>query len=194
MMFSLAFILEIFLLGIALAMDCFTVSITCGLQKTLSIKRGFFMCAMFGLFQGFMPFLGTLLGQIFAKMIVSAAPFVCFVLLAIIGIKMIFNSRHFRLRDKVFDVSSIKVLLLLSIATSIDAFVLGIGFAMNYLLGQQIAAVIMITIVTFFMSIIGWKTGEKVHFIKPRFALFLGGIILLLIGAKTLILHLISIS
>lgn len=193
-MFSFAFILEIFLLALALAMDCFTVSITCGLQRTLTLKRALLMAALFGFFQGFMPFLGTFFGQVFARMVQSAAAYIAFTLLVIIGIKMIIEGRSFRLRNKVFDVGSTKVLLMLSIATSIDAFVVGIGFAMDYTLVGQLAAVIMITVVTFLMSLIGWKMGEKVNFIKPRFALVLGGVILILIGSKTLIVHLVSIS
>lgn len=193
-MFSLAFILEIFLLALALSMDCFTVSITCGLQRTLTLKRALLMAALFGFFQGFMPFLGTFLGQVFARMVQSAAVYISFTLLVIIGIKMIIEGRSFRLRNKVFDVGSTKVLLMLSIATSIDAFVVGIGFAMDYTLTGQLAAVMMITVVTFLMSLIGWKMGEKVNFIKPRFALVLGGVILILIGSKTLIVHVLSIS
>jgi len=188
-MFSIGFFIEAFLLGLALSMDCFTVSITCGLQKTLKLRRAILMAFLFGLFQGLMPLIGSLLGDIFKSAISSIGHWIAFSLLAVIGLKMIMEGRSFSIKTKTFDVSKLKVIILLSIATSIDAFFTGVGFTMTHTLTQQIVTCLVITLVTFVMSLIGWKSGEKVYFIKPRFALVLGGIILIALGTKNVITH-----
>ncbi|MBP3252931.1 MAG: manganese efflux pump [Bacteroidales bacterium] len=186
---SIAFLSEAFLLGLALSMDCFTVSITCGLQKSLSLRRALFMAFMFALFQGLMPFLGCVTGGLFKQAVEYSAHWISFALLFILGLKMIMEGRRFTLREKLFDTGSFKVILLLSIATSIDAFLAGIGFAMHQTFFQQVFTSVVITVITFVMSLIGWKMGERFTFIKPRFALSLGGVILILLGVKSLVIH-----
>ena len=176
-MISPAYILEIIFLSVALSMDSFTVSITCGLQKTLTRKRTLFLAFSFAFFQALLPMLGALLGDAFA-------------LLCIMGIKMVIDGRKFKLKEKVFDVSNPKVIVLLSIATSIDAFIVGITFGIKWEFMQQCIAVLTIFLATFLFSLLGVRMGEKIHFIKPRFALVLGGVILILLGAKTLVEHL----
>ena len=103
---------------------------------------------------------------------------------------MVIDGRHFKLSEKIFDVSSTKVIITLAIATSIDAFVVGISFGMTWSLLQQVLAVLMIFVATFVFFFVWVKMGERIHFIKPRFALVMGGVILILLGAKTLIEHL----
>jgi putative Mn2+ efflux pump MntP len=188
-MFNLNFIIEALLLGLALSMDCFTVSITCGLQGTMTRKRTLFLAFSFGFFQALMPFLGSILGDYFKTIIEDITPWIAFALLAVIGLKMIIEAKNYKMKDKIFDISQMKVILMLSIATSIDAFVVGIGFSMKYLIGQQLAAIIIIFLITFIMSIVGAYMGKRAYFIKPRLALFLGGLILMLIGLKTLAEH-----
>lgn len=189
-MISIAYILEVIFLSIALSMDSFTVSITCGLQKTLTKKRTILLTFSFALFQALLPLLGALLGDAFGIFMSKADHWIAFALLFIMGLKMILEGRNFKLKEKIFDVSSLKVIILLSLATSIDAFVVGIGFSMMWTIWQQLIAVAVIFLVTFLFSFIGVKMGERVYFIKPRIALFLGGAILILIGVKTLIEHL----
>ncbi len=189
-MISIAYILEVIFLSIALSMDSFTVSITCGLQKTLTKKRTILLTFSFALFQALLPLLGALLGDAFGIFMSKADHWIAFALLFIMGLKMILEGRNFKLKEKIFDVSSLKVIILLSLATSIDAFVVGIGFSMMWTIWQQLIAVAVIFFVTFLFSFIGVKMGERVYFIKPRIALFLGGAILILIGVKTLIEHL----
>ncbi|MBO7228953.1 MAG: manganese efflux pump [Bacteroidales bacterium] len=121
---------------------------------------------------------------------VKADHWIAFALLFIIGLKMIMDGRYFKLKEKILDVSSLKVIILLSLATSIDAFIVGISFSMMWTIMQQVIAILAIFIATFLFSFMGVKMGEKVHFIKPRIALFTGGAILILIGVKTLIEHL----
>ena len=171
-------------------MDSFTVSITCGLQKTLTKKRTFLLAFSFAFFQALLPLLGALLGDAFSSIMSKADHWIAFALLFIIGLKMIMDGRNFKLKEKIFDVSSLKVIILLSLATSIDAFIVGISFSMMWTIMQQVIAILAIFVATFIFSFIGVKMGERVHFIKPRIALFLGGSILILIGVKTLIEHL----
>ncbi|MBO5839391.1 MAG: manganese efflux pump [Bacteroidales bacterium] len=189
-MISLAYILEILFLSVALSMDSFTVSITCGLQKTLTKKRTLLLAFSFAFFQALLPLLGALLGDAFSSIMSKADHWIAFALLFIIGLKMIMDGRNFKLKEKIFDVSSLKVIILLSLATSIDAFIVGISFSMMWTIMQQVIAILAIFVATFLFSFMGVKMGEKVHFIKPRIALFLGGAILILIGVKTLIEHL----
>ena len=141
-------------------------------------------------FQALLPLLGALLGDAFSSVMSKADHWIAFALLFIIGLKMIMDGRNFKLKEKIFDVSSLKVIILLSLATSIDAFIVGISFSMMWTIMQQVIAILAIFIATFLFSFMGVKMGEKVHFIKPRIALFLGGAILILIGVKTLIEHL----
>lgn len=188
-MFSIGFFFEAILLGLALAMDCFTVSITCGLQKTVRLQRALLMAFLFGLFQGGMFLLGSVVGGVFKSAVITIGHWIAFALLFIIGLKMIMEGRSFSLKTKTFDVSQIKILLLLSIATSIDALVTGIGFIMNHNVGQNLTTCLVIGIITFILSLVGWKSGEKVHFIKPPFAFMMGGIILIVIGLKNIIAY-----
>lgn len=189
-MISLAYIIEIIFLSVALSMDSFTVSITCGLQKTLTRKRTLLLALSFAFFQALMPLLGTLLGDAFALVMLQADHWIAFALLCVMGVKMIIDGRKFSLKEKVFDVSNPKVIIMLSVATSIDAFIVGITFGIKWVLLQQFIAVLTIFIATFLFSMLGVRMGEKIHFIKPRFALIFGGVILVLLGAKTLIEHL----
>lgn len=188
-MITIGFIIEAILLGVALSMDCFTVSITCGLQKCMCRKRVLLLAFFFGMFHVILPTLGSLLGEVFHIFMKSVDHWIAFALLAIIGIKMIMEGRQFKLKEKIFDIASTKVLLTLSLATSMDAFVVGIGFPIKYTLLQICVALAIIFVTIFTISLIGVRMGEKVNFIKPRIALFLGGAILIGIGAKTLLEH-----
>ncbi len=189
-MFSIGFILQAFILGLALSMDCFTVSITCGLQKTMSKLRIIFLAFSFAFFQAFFTLLGSLFASFFYNFMKDISAWISFTLLFVIGIKMFMEGKRFSLRNKVFDVTSCKVILLLSIATSIDAFVIGMSFSgMEWVVGQQLFCVAIIFLTTFVLSLVGEKMGEKICFVKPRFALFLGGVILIAIGLKTILQH-----
>ena len=188
-MISIGFLLEAVLLGLALAMDCFTVSIVFGLQKTVKLKCALLIAFFFGLFQGLMSIIGGGLGGVFKSSVESVSHWIAFSLLFIIGLKMIMDVRSFSIKTKTFDVSSLKVILLLSIATSIDAFVTGMGMSMQYNVCRQLLSGMIIGLITFIMSLIGWKSGERVNFIKPRFALVIGGLILIAIGVKNVIAY-----
>lgn len=191
-MITIGFLVQALLLSLAVSMDSLTVSIVCGLQKTLTRTRGLFMAAMFGFFQGLMLFLGAVLGGVFRSSVESIAVWISFALLFVIGVKMIMEGRRFTLREKTFDITRISVLFWLSVATSIDAFFVGMGLGLEYEAKQSLISAIIIALVTFSMSVFGWKMGEKMYFIRPRIALFLAGAILIGIGLKNLLVFLYS--
>lgn len=183
-------LIEIFIIGIGLAMDCFAVSLSCSistpcLKKRESLKIAFF----FGLFQGGMPVLGWLIGKSFYDSVASIDHWIAFSILAIIGIKMIIEALKEGSEKQNFDIKMMKVLLLLSVATSIDAFVVGMSFA--FLQVSIFSAAIAIGVITFVISTFGLFLGKQFGaIINSKWAEISGGIILIGIGAKTLIQHL----
>lgn len=186
--------LEIWLLAISLAMDCFTVSVTSGIilhkmQWNVFLKMAFF----FGLFQAAMPFMGWLGLCFFNDSIKAYDHWIAFGLLSYIGIRMI--KEHFD-KDKTccFDPTRLKVILMLAIATSIDAFAVGISFAVTGFntLGSLIFPLVAIGLASFVLSIVGGLIGvcfgSRYHFYSEIF----GGVILIGIGIKILIEHLVN--
>lgn len=191
-MMTIGFLVQTLLLSLAVSMDSLTISIVCGLQKTLTLKRGFFMASMFGFFQGLMFFLGAISIGMFRSSIEGIATWISFALLLCIGIKMIMEGRAFTLRKKTFDITQNVVIFLLSLATSIDSFFVGMGMGLEYEAKQSLITAIITTLVTFSMSVFGWKMGEKMYFIRPRVALFLAGAVIIGIGLKNLLVFLYS--
>ena len=178
---------DLFLIAVGLSMDAFAVAICKGLSaKKVTIKHGLIVGAYFGGFQAGMPLLGYLLGSSFAKYIEAFDHWVAFVLLGIIGINMIRESRE---QGEEVDASfGLKAMLPMVVATSIDALAVGISFAfMRVQIGW---AVLFIGVITFTLSAIGVKLGN--HFgakYKSKAELF-GGIVLILLGTKILLEHL----
>jgi putative Mn2+ efflux pump MntP len=115
---------------------------------------------------------------------------IAFIILFFIGVKMIWHSFKGEEQKKPVDIRKASVLLTLSVATSIDAMVTGVGFGLIEV--NIILAVILITFVTFFVSVAGAKLGEKTTFIPARWAEFAGGLVLVAIGTKVLADHLIG--
>ena len=183
-------LIEIFIIAIGLAMDCFAVSLSSSictpcLAKKDTLKIAFF----FGLFQGGMPVLGWLIGKSFYSSVSSIDHWIAFSILTIIGIKMITEAIKDHSDKQNFNIKIFKVLLLLSIATSIDAFVIGMSFA--FLQVNILTAAISIGVITFLISIFGISLGKKFRLlINSKWAEITGGIILIGIGVKTLIQHL----
>ena len=184
-------ILDIILLAIALAMDCFTVSIVSGVIKKLSssIIR---MAFLFGFFQAMMPLLGWLGISYFRSYMEAYDHWIAFALLGFIGGKMIWESFGPE-EEQHFDPSRLHTQLLLAIATSIDALAIGISFACTGFteLSQLTMPLLIIGIVSFLFSIIGYHLGRRfgktiTRRMKPE---LLGGIILILIGVKIIITH-----
>jgi putative Mn2+ efflux pump MntP len=186
-------ILSIIIIGIGLAMDCFAVSISKGVcLKKFKLKKAFRMAMLFGLFQGLMPLIGYFAGFSFAKQISDYDHWIAFILLGGIGLKMFIEGLkpidpHCEIKTDPF---KWKLLFTLALATSIDALATGIVFVPY---PTKIAfAVITIGFVSFLFSIIGVYLG--VHFrqkIKIN-AELPGGIILIGIGLKILLEHLLN--
>ena len=175
--------ISILFLAVALAMDAFSVSITRGLTLKCNIKYALLIAIFFGGFQALMPVLGWFAGMQLESIISTVAPWIAFLLLAAIGIKMIYES--FFVEEEVCKVFSIKELLILSIATSIDAFAVGITFAI--LNTPLITPILVIGLVTFILSFIGVYIGKNVGHLFENKIEVLGGLILIGIGLKILL-------
>jgi putative Mn2+ efflux pump MntP len=181
-------IFELLLLAVGLSMDAFAVSITKGLSiGKICIKDCLIVGMYFGLFQAFMPLIGYYLSSNFAVYITSYDHWIAFILLAIIGINMIRESREKETTDKNASIS-FKAMLPLAIATSIDALAVGVSFA--FLNINIYLSVIIIGITTFIISAIGVKIGSIFGTKYKAKAELCGGIILILIGLKVLFEHL----
>ena len=186
-------ILEILLLGIGLSMDAFAVSICKGLSaKRLQTRHYLIIGAWFGGFQALMPTIGFFLGSTFEQYITAFDHWVAFVLLAAIGAGMIKESLS-KEESNGNDSFSFKTMLLLALATSIDALAVGITFALLPDVNVPLA-VCLIGITTFVCSAAGLKVGNLFGLKYKAKAELAGGIILILIGLKILLEHLGVIS
>ena len=186
-------ILEILLLGIGLSMDAFAVSICKGLStKKLQFKHYLIIGAWFGGFQALMPTIGYFLGSTFEQYITAFDHWVAFVLLAAIGANMIQES--FSGEESETSASfAFKTMLLMALATSIDALAVGITFALLPDVNVPLA-VCLIGITTFLCSAAGLRVGNLFGLRYKAKAELAGGIILILIGLKILLEHLGVIS
>ena len=183
-------IITIILLAIGLSMDSFAVSICCGLEEQkISFQHAMKISFSFAFFQGLLPVVGWYLGTGIKVYIEQIDHWIAFVLLAFLGGKMIFESFKNEESDKMSDVYSWKHILTLSIATSIDALVIGFTYAMVSTRNIFGGAVI-IGAVTFFFAMLGIRIGKDVAGNFSQRVELLGGIILIGIGLKILIEHL----
>ena len=177
-------ILEIILLSVALAMDAFAVSICKGLSvKKVKIKHMLLAGIWFGGFQALMPVLGYFCGSKFADKVDKFDHWIAFLILALIGASMIKESRD----DEEEENSNMdfKTMFFLAVATSIDALTVGITFA--FLDVNIVLAVVMIGVITFAISGIGVKIGSLFGDKYKSKAEITGGVVLILIGLKTLL-------
>lgn len=180
--------LEIILISIGLGMDAFAVAICKGLaMKNGSTRKGVVVALYFGIFQSLMPFIGYILGVRFEKAITNLDHWIAFGLLGIIGINMIKESLK-RNEENINDDISFKTMIILAIATSIDALAVGVTFA--FLRVEILIPLISIGIITFCMSFIGVKIGNRFGDRFKNKAETVGGIILILMGIKILLDHL----
>ena len=189
----MALVIELFLLGVGLSMDAFAVSVCKGLgMRKLNKKQALIIVLYFGGFQALMPFVGWLLGSQFQKYITSIDHWIAFILLGFIGGKMMIEAVREWNEEEVVDVMDAPIdhknMLVLAVATSIDALTVGITFAF---LGTPIVeAITIIGITTMVISIAGVVVG---NFFGSRYkskAEFIGGLILVLLGLKILLEHL----
>lgn len=184
--------IEVFMIGISLSMDAFAVAVCKGLNmKKINYIHTLIIALFFGVFQALMPLIGWLLGRQFQKYISSVDHWIIFALLAIIGGNMIKEGLGTD-EDDSSAVSSgklnLKELTLMSIATSIDALAIGITFA--FLKVSIVPSAILIGCTTFTLSFIAVLIGNYFGAKYKNKAEIVGGIILILIGTKTLLEHL----
>ncbi|MFA5087577.1 MAG: manganese efflux pump MntP family protein [Candidatus Omnitrophota bacterium] len=181
-------ILTTILIAFGLAMDAFAVSIVRGASlKNVPVTRGIKMAVYFGVFQAMMPVLGWFLGFHLRGIISSFDHWIAFVLLAFVGGRMIFQSVSEKEKTRA-DSFDNPTLLILAVATSIDALAVGLSLAL--LSFSIFLPAIIIGLVTFLLSLTGVLIGKRVgHFFENKIE-FIGGLILLGIGIKILFDHL----
>lgn len=179
---------EIILIAVGLAMDALAVSICKGLSmRSFNLKNGLIIGFYFGIFQALMPLVGYLLGTTFSELVVSIDHWIAFILLSIIGLKMINDSLKNEENDK-NDKLDMKTMIVLAIATSIDALAIGITLAFFEI--SIVKAISIIGFITFTISFIGVIIGNKFGDKFQGKAEIIGGGILVLIGLKILLEHL----
>lgn len=186
---------ELFLIAVGLSMDAFAVSICKGLKmQRFNVRHAGVIALAFGGFQALMPVIGWFLGKQFESYITGIDHWIAFVLLAVIGGKMAVESFKKEEEDSSNENEKldVKELLVLAVATSIDALAVGITFA--FLQVSIVPAVSLIGVITFVLSAVGVFIGHKFGAKFKSKAELAGGIILILIGLKILLEHLGVIS
>ena len=179
---------EIIFISIGLAMDAFAVSICKGLSmKKINWKSTLIIAIYFGLFQAIMPVFGYLLGSSFSVIVQKLDHWIAFILLTIIGGNMIKESKDDE-AEKRNDKVDFKTMILLAIATSIDALAVGVTFAFFFFF--IFLSIIIIGIITLVLSFLGVIIGNRFGDKYQNSAEFAGGIILIFIGLKILLEHL----
>ncbi len=179
---------ELFIIAVGLSMDALAVAICKGLSMAkMSWKKGIIVGLWFGGFQALMPLIGYLLGAQFESRITAFDHWIAFILLGLIGGNMIREGVSGD-EEKTDDSVSIKSMLPLAIATSIDALAVGVTFA--FLRVNIVYAVSFIGVITFLLSTVGVKVGNVFGARYKSKAEIAGGVILILMGLKILIEHL----
>lgn len=179
---------SLFVIAVGLSMDAFAVAVCKGLAlQKINFKKACIVGLWFGGFQGLMPLIGYCLGSQFEQYIVSIDHWIAFALLVLIGISMIREALS-KTEEPANASLDAKTMLLLAVATSIDALAVGVTFA--FLQVNIIAAISFIGIITFLLSCLGVKIGNTFGCKYKSRAELAGGIILILMGTKILLEHL----
>jgi putative Mn2+ efflux pump MntP len=176
--------IEVVILAIALSMDAFAVSIGLGAKRNspnLSLKAGFY----FGTFQALMPLVGYLAGKGVLGWIAAYANWIAFGLLALIGAKMIYEGLRESIEDDISQITN-KMMLILAVATSVDA--MAAGFSLTLLDANPFVACLIIGVITFVFSVAGVLIGRKSGTWLESKAEIIGGVVLILMGIKMLVL------
>lgn len=176
-------IINIFLIAIGLAMDAFFVSITKGMVIKSTLNHALTIALFFGVFQGLMTLIGWILGIPLKTLVSTLAPWLAFILISAVGVKMIYES--FSKDTTVSTDFRLKEIFILAIATSIDAFAVGISFAL--LDNPIILPAFIIGIIAFLLSFIGVYIGKQLGNLFGKEIEILGGILLIGIGLVILI-------
>ncbi len=189
--------IEIWLLAVGLAMDCFAVSIASGIVlERVHWKPMWTMAFFFGLFQALMPLLGWISASTFSHLIESIDHWIAFSILVFLGIRMIRESFGEEGKKQGYDPRNLTLVLALAVATSIDALAVGVSFAFMGIrtCASILSPVYIIGLVSLLLSLVGLLFGIHCgHGIARKLRTEMwGGIILIVIGTKILIEHLLS--
>jgi len=181
-------IISILFIAVGLAMDAFAVSIASGFKtRTLRLAYALKIAAFFGGFQALMPVIGWAAGLHFRNIITGVDHWIAFGLLSAVGVKMICESFKLKSHEQKISPLNISVLLILSVATSIDA--LAVGLSLSFLNVSIALPAVIIGAITFVLSFLGVFIGNRTgHFFEGKIEMA-GGIILIAIGLKILIEH-----
>ena len=183
---------ELFLIAVGLSMDAFAVSVCKGLcMKRLDLRQAVVIALFFGGFQGLMPLVGWALGTQFERYITPVDHWIAFVLLALIGGKMLWDAFHEDSGDVACAADNklnLRELTMLAVATSIDALAVGITFA--FLRVDIAVSVGLIGATTFMLALVGVAVGHRFGARYEKPATIAGGVVLILIGTKILLEHL----
>ena len=178
----------LFTIALGLSMDAFAVAICKGLAMSrITFRKSLIVGLWFGGFQGLMPLLGYMLGVQFKDSITAIDHWIAFILLGLIGFNMIREALS-KEEEKASDSLAFKDMLVLAIATSIDALAVGVTFA--FLQVNIVPAICFIGVITFTLSMVGVKIGNVFGIRYKSKAELAGGIILILMGTKILLEHL----
>lgn len=183
-------LLTLFVLAVGLSMDAFAVSVCKGLaMKKINVRQAGLVGLWFGGFQALMPALGFLLGKTFAGFVDAFADWIALILLALIGANMVKES--FTKQDTKKENASLafREMLMMAVATSIDAFAVGVSFAFMGIGSLIVPAVLFIGVTTFVLSVAGVKVGNVFGVKYKSKAELAGGIVLILIGVKIILEH-----
>lgn len=177
------------LLALGLSADAFAVSLSSGLTiRHMKFNKALKIALFFGCFQALMPIIGWVAGLSFRGLILAVDHWVAFGLLSFLGGRMIYEANQEESEEKKFNPLDSYTLLTLSVATSLDALAVGLGFSV--LKTSIFAAVATIGIITFCLSFIGVFIGHKFGDVCQKQIEILGGAILIVIGCKILMEHL----
>lgn len=176
---------EILFLSVGLGMDAFAVAICKGLSMIkMKWKNAIVIALYFGIFQALMPIIGYFLGNRLSSAITRVDNYIAFFLIASIGVNMLIEAFKKEDKEEFNDDTSIKTMIILAIATSLDALAVGVTFA--FLKISIIEPIISIGVITFLLSLLGVKIGNVFGEKYKKHAQIAGGVILILIAIKIL--------
>ncbi len=179
---------SILFIALGLSADCFAVALSGSISmRSVSSLQKLRTSLTFGFFQALMPILGWLAGRTVVGLIADYDHWVVFTLLAVIGIRMIWESAHKKEGQKPVDFTKGILLITLAVATSIDA--LAVGLSLVFLEVSIVLASSIIGIVAFLITMIGFSLGKKAGKLLGRRAEAIGGVILIIIGLRILLSH-----
>ena len=184
--------IEAVVLALALCVDSLVVSATTAFRGKMPWRQGLLMALVFGLCQGGFPLLGALIGDVARAFIESVDHWVAFGLLAIVGGKMIVDGIRNKEEDSLSSSgrSPLLTYFLLGVATSIDAFAVGIGLGLQEKLLVVLYVVSLIGLVTLLVSLLGVYLGKRNVPVPERTANIIAGVVLIGLGVKILLEHL----